>query len=128
MPLLAEQGTGEISASDRSMVWNTDLIETMEYDNLISQAVVTMVSSEQRTESRGSHAREDYPDRDDTNWMKHTLAWADDATRSVKIDFHPVHTYRMTNEISYNPPKARTYLDGGLRRAVWSSVGVVELT
>ncbi len=103
------KGVDDIRVSDRSMVWNTDLIETMEYDNLISQAVVTMVSAEDRKESRGSHAREDYPDRDDTNWMKHTLAWADDATRSVKIDFRPVHTYTMTNEIKYIPPKARTY-------------------
>jgi succinate dehydrogenase / fumarate reductase flavoprotein subunit len=103
------KGNEDIGVKDRSLIWNTDLVETLEYDNLISQAVVTMVSAEDRKESRGSHAREDYPDRDDTNWMKHTLAWADDARRQVKIDFRPVHTYTMTNEVKYIPPKARTY-------------------
>ena len=87
--------------TDRSLIWNTDLIETMEFDNLIAQAVVTMDSARNRTESRGAHAREDYPDRDDKNWMKHTLAWFDDATGKVTIDYRPVHTYTMTNEIAY---------------------------
>ena len=103
------KGIDDVRVSDRSLIWNTDLVETMEYDNLISQAVVTMVSAEERKESRGSHAREDHPDRDDTTWMKHTLAWADDHKRTVTLDFRPVHTYTMTNEIKYIPPKARTY-------------------
>ena len=102
-------GIDDIGVTDRSLIWNTDLIETLEFDNLIAQAVVTMDSAVQRTESRGAHAREDYPDRDDETWMKHTLAWADDATRAISIGDRPVHTYTLSNDISYIKPKARVY-------------------
>jgi succinate dehydrogenase / fumarate reductase, flavoprotein subunit len=102
-------GTPDIRVSDRSLIWNSDLIETLEYDNLISQAAVTMFSAENRKESRGAHAREDFKDRDDKNWMKHTLAWADTDARRVIMDYRPVHTYTMTNEVNYIPPKARVY-------------------
>jgi succinate dehydrogenase / fumarate reductase flavoprotein subunit len=102
-------GIDDIGVTDRSLIWNTDLIETLEFDNLIAQAVVTMDSAAQRTESRGAHAREDFPDRDDKVWMKHTLAWADDANRAISIGDRPVHTYTLSNDIGYIEPKARVY-------------------
>jgi succinate dehydrogenase flavoprotein subunit len=102
-------GASDIKVSDRSLVWNTDLIETLEYENLIAQAVVTMDSALNRQESRGAHAREDFPDRDDKNWMKHTLSWLDVATGKVTIDSRAVHTFTLTNDVQYVEPKARVY-------------------
>jgi succinate dehydrogenase / fumarate reductase, flavoprotein subunit len=101
-------GIADVHVTDRSLIWNSDLVETLELDNLVAQSVVTMDSARNRTESRGAHAREDFPSRDDKNWMKHTLAWLDETGR-VTIDYRPVHAYTMTNDVSYIEPKARVY-------------------
>lgn len=99
----------DLKVTDRGLIWNTDLVETLELENLIGQATVTVVGAGNRTESRGAHAHEDFPDRNDETWMKHTLTWFDDATGKVSIDYRPVHSYTMTNDIAYIPPKARVY-------------------
>ena len=99
----------ELKVTDRSLIWNSDLIESLEYDKLIVQAAVKVAAAENRKESRGAHPREDYPHPDDENWMKHTLTWADFETKTVHIDYRPVHTYTLTNEMSYIEPKARVY-------------------
>ena len=97
-----------VGVTDRSMIWNSDLVETWELDNLMRQALVTIESAHNRTESRGGHAREDYPDRDDVDWMKHTLAWLGDDGETT-IDYRPVHLYTLSDDVETFPPKARVY-------------------
>ena len=101
------EGMESISVKDRSLIFNTDLMETLEFDNLIRQAITTMESAYQRRESRGAHAREDYPERDDENYMKHTLSWHDD--KEVKINYRPVNLSTLTNDVQTFPPKERVY-------------------
>ena len=98
----------DVRVADRSLIWNTDLVETIELDNLLGQATATIVSAENRKESRGAHAREDFTERDDASWQKHTLCWVEEGGKA-RIDYRPVHMNTLTKDVEPIPPKARTY-------------------
>ena len=104
-----EKSMEDISLSDRSLIWNSDLVEALELQNLMSQSKVTIRSALHRQESRGAHARDDFPERDDVNWLHHTVAWYEGTAGTVKLGTRPVHMYTLTDEVDVVPLQKRVY-------------------
>jgi len=102
------KGYADLAIADRSLIWNSDLVEALELQNLLEQSVTALHSAEARTESRGAHARDDFPERDDQNWLKHTLSWLT-GDGDVRLGSRPVHLFTLSNEVQVFPPKTRTY-------------------
>src|SRR5262249_55378362 len=105
---MVSEALRDLVVADRSLIWNTDLVEALELDNLIAQAATVLHSAHYRTESRGAHAREDFPERDDRNWLKHTLAWQSE-DRGGRLGDRPVHLHSLSNEAQAIPPMERVY-------------------
>jgi succinate dehydrogenase / fumarate reductase flavoprotein subunit len=101
-------GLGDMSVSDSSLIWNSDLMEALEFENLLANATATLESGLARHESRGAHARDDFPDRDDKEWLKHSVSWLDEKG-GVKLSYRPVHMNTLTDEVEVFPPKKRVY-------------------